>query len=153
MDEYSCLPLADVFKNKRLCEVHRESVAHSKSACSENVWLNTIERGQHMNGWLFRARLCTPTVGDFPRSPNTVQTLLSRQSPSMRLEIEVPRSHTGVKYPLVHVRVCWNMKRQLAFPGESDPNFPWEKAQWDNKLLNVILFVYLLGLLLNFWIV
>ena len=24
---------------------------------------------------------------------------------------------------------------QQAFPGESYPNFPWEKSQWDNKVV------------------
>ena len=24
---------------------------------------------------------------------------------------------------------------QLAFPGESNPNFPWEKSQWDNTVV------------------
>ena len=24
---------------------------------------------------------------------------------------------------------------QLAFPGESNPNFPWKKSQWDNTVV------------------
>ena len=24
---------------------------------------------------------------------------------------------------------------QLACPGESNPNFPWEKSQWDNTVV------------------
>ena len=50
------------------------------------------------------------------------------------------RAH--VKDPIVHVRVRWIMETikhrrlgsatllQLAFSGESNPNFPWEKSQW-----------------------
>ena len=52
-----------------------------------------------------------------------------------------------VKDPVGHVRVCWineTLKHpahtvgwvarllQLAFPGESNLNFPWEKSHWDN---------------------
>ena len=52
-----------------------------------------------------------------------------------------------VKDSVGHVRVCWineTLKHpahtvgwvarllQLAFPGESNLNFPWEKSHWDN---------------------
>ena len=55
-----------------------------------------------------------------------------------------------VKDPLVHVRVrsimetlktasmhsrlCWATLSQLAFPGESNSNFPWEKSQLDDTV-------------------
>ena len=55
-----------------------------------------------------------------------------------------------VKDPVVYVRVRWIMETlktpslhrrlgsatlsQLAFPGEGNPNFPWEKSHWDNTV-------------------
>ena len=55
-----------------------------------------------------------------------------------------------VKDPAVHVRIRWIMETlkhqactvgwmarlsQLAFPGENNPNFPWEKSYWDNTVV------------------
>ena len=55
-----------------------------------------------------------------------------------------------IKDPVVHVRVRWIMEplkhpactlgwvarlSQLAFPGEGNPNFPWEKSHWDNTII------------------
>ena len=41
------------------------------------------------------------------------------------------------KDPVVYARVWWIMETptlsQLAFPKESNLNFPWEKSQWDNS--------------------
>ena len=55
-----------------------------------------------------------------------------------------------VKYPVVHVRVRWIMEtlkhpactvgwvaRQLAFNGEGNPNFPWEKFHRDNTVVQI----------------
>ena len=54
------------------------------------------------------------------------------------------------KDPVVHVGVWWIMETlthpactlgwvvrlsQLAFPGESNPNFPWEKSHWGNTVV------------------
>ena len=56
-----------------------------------------------------------------------------------------------VKDPVVHVRVRWIMETlktpsmhcrlgsailsQLAFPGEGNPNFPWEESDWDKTVV------------------
>ena len=29
-------------------------------------------------------------------------------------------------------QLSWRSATQLAFPGESNPDFPWKKSQWDN---------------------
>ena len=58
-----------------------------------------------------------------------------------------------VKDPVVHVRVPWIIKNtdtpsmhrrlgsttlsQLAFPGESNPNFPWKKSQGNNAVVKL----------------
>ena len=49
-----------------------DSIAHSDNTRCRKTWLSTIKHGHHMDGWLFRAKLCTPTVGDFLRSQNSV---------------------------------------------------------------------------------
>ena len=36
--------------------------------------------------------------------------------------------------PSMHSRLGSANLSQLAFPGESNPNFPWEKFHWDNKV-------------------
>ena len=110
-------------------------------------------------------RLCSPTVGDFPRRQNSVQTpcptnflrrdYTNRGPPCVYTYAK--RSHTHVKDPVAHVRVRWIMEThthtkkkkkiyfymdsatlwQLAFPEESNPNSPWEKSPRDNKLKKV----------------
>ena len=63
-----------------------------------------------------------------------------------------------VKDPVVHVRVRWIMETvkhqdmhsrlgsttllQLAFPGESNPNFPWGKSHWDNTVVKFFKILY-----------
>ena len=40
--------------------------------------------------------------------------------------------------PSMHCKLSWQTSptlSQLAFPGEGDPNFPWEKSQWDNAVV------------------
>ena len=57
-------------------------------------------------------------------------------------------TYAHVKDPAVHVSVRWIMETlqihmrhrlgvlsQLAFLREGDPNFPWEKSQWDNTVV------------------
>ena len=53
-----------------------------------------------------------------------------------------------VKDPVVHIRAWWIMETlkhpactlsQLAFPGENNPNFPREKSQWRNSVVNFFL--------------
>ena len=58
--------------------------------------------------------------------------------------------YAHIKDPIVHVRVWWIIKTlkhpectlapvarlsQLAFPGEGNPHFPWEKSHWDNTVV------------------
>ena len=55
-----------------------------------------------------------------------------------------------IKDPIVHVRVWWIVETlkhlagtigwvaqlsQVAFPGEGNLNFPWEKSHWDNTVV------------------
>ena len=55
-----------------------KSVSHGESYRTRKLWLSTIERGHHMDGWPFRARLCAPIVVKFPRKESkSVQTLYS----------------------------------------------------------------------------
>ena len=35
----------------------------------------------------------------------------------------------------MHSRLGSATLSQLAFPGESNPNFPWEKSHWNNTVL------------------
>ena len=35
----------------------------------------------------------------------------------------------------MHRRLGSATLSQLAFPGEGNPNFPWEKSHWDNKVV------------------
>ena len=62
-----------------------------------------------------------------------------------------------VKDPVVHVRVWWIMETlkrlacnaglgratlsQLAFPGEGNQNFTWEKSHWDNHSIIIIIMI------------
>ena len=35
----------------------------------------------------------------------------------------------------MHPRLGGATLLQLAFPGEGNPNFPWEKSNWDNTVV------------------
>ena len=61
-----------------------ESVVHCETTCSRELWLSIVECGHHMGGWLFCARLCVLTGGNFPRV-KTVQTLYPTIVLRMRL--------------------------------------------------------------------
>ena len=37
----------------------------------------------------------------------------------------------------MHRRLDSASLSQLAFPGECNPNFPWEKTQWDNAVVKI----------------
>ena len=37
--------------------------------------------------------------------------------------------------PSMHRRLGSTILSQLAFPGEGDPDFPWEKSQWDDTVV------------------
>ena len=41
----------------------------------------------------------------------------------------------NTKTPSKHRRLGNGTLSQLAFPGEGNPNFPWEKAHWDNTVI------------------
>ena len=38
----------------------------------------------------------------------------------------------NTKTPSMHPRLGSLTLSQLAFPGEGNPNFPWEKSHWNN---------------------
>ena len=40
-----------------------------------------------------------------------------------------------LRHPAWHSMLGSATLSQLAFPGESNPNFPWEKSQWDNTVV------------------
>ena len=42
----------------------------------------------------------------------------------------------NAKTPSMHPRLGSATLLQLAFPGEGNPNFPWEKSHWDNTVVN-----------------
>ena len=87
---------------------------------------------------------------DFSLSHLSVQTLLcvsvhprvqSHASTSERmLKNRKSMSESSVDYgntktPSMHSRMGSATLSQLAFPGESNPNFPWEKSHWDNTVV------------------
>ena len=41
----------------------------------------------------------------------------------------------NTKTPSTHDRLGSATLSQLAFPGESSPNFPWGKSHWDNTVV------------------
>ena len=41
----------------------------------------------------------------------------------------------NTKTPSMHRRLGSATLSQLAFPGESNPNFPWEKSHWYNSVV------------------
>ena len=47
----------------------------ARALASRKPWLSAIERGHLLDGSPFRARPYVPTVGEFPRSKHSVQTL------------------------------------------------------------------------------
>ncbi len=58
------------------------------------------------------------------------------------MRIKDPAVHVSVwwiletaKTPSMHLRLRSMTLLQLAFPGESNPYFPWEKSQWENTIL------------------
>ena len=44
----------------------------------------------------------------------------------------------NIKTPSTHRRLGSATLSQLAFPGESNTNFAWEKFQWDNTVVKKI---------------
>ena len=77
---------------------------------------------------------------------------------SLTVSVHPRVQHLGayVKDPVVHVRVRWILETQtpsmhrtlgsatmsqLAFSGKSTPNFPWEKSQRDNTVVNFLFFL------------
>ena len=87
--------------------------------------------------------------GFFSQSQLSVQTLL--RCPYTPCAIACINICVHVKDPVLHVRVRWmhgNTKTpsmhsrfgsttlsQLASPGESNPNFPWEEFYWDHTVV------------------
>ena len=138
---------------------------HSKSICSQKLPSRTIEHSRHMDRWPFHASLCALTGQFYSWRQNSVQTLPHKNlnwSPPMCIHFE--RNHSRVlkicstcqismdyrntkkkkkKNLLKHAvwaeqhNCCsWIVQLlQLAFHREGDPNFPWEKSQWDNKVV------------------
>ena len=45
--------------------------------------------------------------------------------------------YRNTKTPSMHHRLDGATLSQLAFPRKSNPNFPWEKSQWDNTVIKV----------------
>ena len=41
----------------------------------------------------------------------------------------------NIKTPSMHRRLGSATLSQLAFPGEDNPNFPWEKSCWGNTVV------------------
>ena len=41
----------------------------------------------------------------------------------------------NTKIPSMHRRLGGATLLQVDFPGESNPNFPWEMSQWDNTVV------------------
>ena len=98
------------------------------------------------------ACVCTRGVqGIFlPESTFSADSLTVSVKPSCAIACIHIYAH--VKDPVVHVRVRWIMETlktssmhrrlgsatlsQLASPGESNPDFPWEKSEWDNTVRN-----------------
>ena len=93
--------------------------------------------------------------GLFSRSQLSVKTLTCVCTPPCAVACINICAH--VKDPVVHVRVRWIMETvkhpactvgwvarllQLAFSGESNPNFPWEKSHWDNTVVNFYYFFF-----------
>ena len=123
-------------------------IAYSGSTHSWKLWLSTVDKGHHIDRWPSCAWLCKQVS---PES-NSVHTLYTPQTsfgldykPRSHVCMHAQRSHTQVKDSVIHVRVWWIMETlnhaaciiglvvwlsHLAFSGENDPNFPWEKSQW-----------------------
>ena len=41
----------------------------------------------------------------------------------------------------MHRRLGGATLSPLAFPGKSNPNFPWEKSHWDNTVVIIIIII------------
>ena len=119
-----------------------------------------------MAGWPFHAVPSTSTVGHFPQGLNSVQTVPHKSPSDETIHLRSPPppvfTYAGkwlymhVEDPAVHVRVQLIMKTlekpsmhfwlgsktllQPAFLWESDPNFPREKSQWDNRTVKIFSF-------------
>ena len=59
----------------------------------------------------------------------SVCTLKSRSSCQSSMDYE------NTKTPSIHLRLGSATLSQLAFPGEGNPNFPWEKSHWDDTVV------------------
>ena len=94
-----------------------------------------------------------PSAGrDFSLRQISVQTLL--RYPYTLFAIACINLCAHIKNPVAHVRVWWIRKNtktpsmrcrlgsvtmsRLAFPEESNPNFPWEEPQWENVVVFLI---------------
>ena len=102
--------------------------------------------------------------GFFSQSQLSVQTLL-RVSVHPPCAIGCINICAHVKDPVVHVRVRWIMENtktssmhsrlgsatpsQLTYPGESNPNFPWDESHWDNTVVKGLWFCLVFRLFLS----
>ena len=58
------------------------------------------------------------------------------KDPVVHVESSVDYGNT--KTPSMHLRLASATLSQLAFPRESNPNFPWEQSQWDNTIHAIV---------------
>ena len=108
---YGCKSITG-FQNERWTD--RRLVVHSENTHYGKLWLHTIEQGHRMDGWLFHARFCLLTLGDFPQSQNSVHSIPHKNPVNETINWGLPlcicthkRSHMHVEDPKAHVRVWW----------------------------------------------
>ena len=129
----------------------RGSCQHTASAFRfQKPWLSMTERGHYMYGWRFNAQ----TVGEFPRNKffadciphkshwdETINPgpVCIRTQKDQILTMETPQSSSADygnnKTPSTHRWLGSVTLLQLAFPGENNWNFSWEKSRWDNTIV------------------
>ena len=104
-----------------ICSVTKIWSISSNLSLSRKLWLSTIERSHHKDGWPSRARL----RGQVSLESNSVQTLYlppppqkkekrkafgRDKKPRSRVHTYTKRSHTHVSDPVVHIGVRWVME-------------------------------------------
>ena len=116
-----------------------------------SITINRNYRVEHWTGMLLRLVRFPGAARDFcPRVNFQCRVSYGVRTPPCVIACILICAH--VKDPVVHVRVRWIIETlkhpactlgwvarlsQLAFPGESNPNFPCEKSHWDNTVVKI----------------
>ena len=94
-------------------------------------------------GFFSQCQLSVQTLLQCPYIPvfNRMHLLLCARERS-RSPCQSSVDYGNTRTPSMHSRLGSATLSRLAFPGEGNPNFPWEKSHWDNTFVKSFFFFF-----------